>query len=78
MVSWVLLSVGVYHIGQCCLIISNQSKAGIIKVFCDRMKTALDELAPGHGIKIQLVEDGSGRGAAFVAAVACRLKAAGD
>lgn len=42
------------------------------------MKAALDELAPGNSIKIQLVEDGSGRGAAFVAAVACRLAAAGD
>ena len=61
--------------------IIKKNKAGIIitiNVFCDRMKAALDELAPGHGIKMQLVEDGSGRGAAFVAAVACRLTAAGE
>ena len=43
-----------------------------------RMKAALDELAPGNGIKMKLSEDGSGRGAAIVAAVACRLAAAGE
>lgn len=42
------------------------------------MKAALDELAPGNKIKMTLSEDGSGRGAAIVAAVACRLAAAGE
>ncbi len=42
------------------------------------MRVALDELAPGNNIKLKLSEDGSGRGAAIVAAVACRLAAAGE
>ena len=37
------------------------------------MKAAIDELAPGNSIVIKLSEDGSGRGAAMVAAVAQRL-----
>ena len=46
--------------------------------YCNiRMRAALDELAPGNGIKMKLSEDGSGRGAAIVAAVACRLAEAG-
>jgi hexokinase len=44
----------------------------------NRMRVALDELAPGNNIKLKLSEDGSGRGAAIVAAVACRLAAAGE
>ena len=43
-----------------------------------RMRAALDELAPGNGIKMKLSEDGSGRGAAIVAAVACRLAQTGE
>ena len=39
-----------------------------------RMKTAMDELAPGHNIKMKLSTDGSGRGAAIAAAMACRDK----
>ncbi len=39
-----------------------------------RMREAMDELAPGNGIVMKLSEDGSGRGAAVVAAVATRLK----
>lgn len=42
------------------------------------MKEAMEELAPGNKIKMKLSEDGSGKGAAIVAAVACRLKAAGE
>lgn len=42
------------------------------------MKAAMDELEPGNNIKMKLSEDGSGRGAAIVAAVACRLAAAGE
>ena len=34
----------------------------------------MNELAPGNGITIKESEDGSGRGAAIVAAVACRLR----
>lgn len=33
------------------------------------MKEVIDELAPGNNVKITLSEDGSGRGAAMVAAV---------
>lgn len=40
-----------------------------------RMKEAMDELAPGNKIVMKLSEDGSGRGAAIVAAVASRLAA---
>ena len=39
-----------------------------------RMREAMDELAPGNGIVMKLSTDGSGRGAAVVAAVACRLQ----
>ena len=42
-------------------------------VFC-RMDDAMKELAPGNGIEMKLSTDGSGRGAAVVAAVACRLQ----
>ena len=42
------------------------------------MRAALDELSPGNGIVMKVSEDGSGRGAAVVAAVATRLKAAGQ
>lgn len=38
----------------------------------------MDEMAPGNGIVMKESEDGSGRGAAMVAAVACRLAAAGE
>ncbi len=37
------------------------------------MKAAIDEMAPGNDVVIKLSEDGSGRGAAMVAAVARRL-----
>ena len=37
----------------------------------------MDELAPGNGIVMKESEDGSGRGAAMVAAVACRLAGTG-
>ncbi len=37
------------------------------------MDDAMNELAPGNKITMKLSEDGSGRGAAIVAAVACRL-----
>ncbi len=37
------------------------------------MGDAMNELAPGNKITMKLSEDGSGRGAAIVAAVACRL-----
>ena len=43
-----------------------------------RMQAAMNELAPGNGIVMTESEDGSGRGAAMVAAVACRLAAAGE
>lgn len=46
-------------------------------ILCDgysRMKDAMEELAPGNKITMKLSEDGSGKGAAIVAAVACRLK----
>ena len=43
--------------------------------FFYRMKAAIDELAPGNGIEMKEAEDGSGRGAAIIAAVACRLAA---
>ena len=46
--------------------------------FNSRMGAAMKELAPGNGIVMKESEDGSGRGAAIVAAVACRLKAAGE
>ena len=36
------------------------------------MRVAMDELAPGNNIKIELSKDGSGRGAAIAAAIACR------
>ena len=42
------------------------------------MREAMDELAPGNGIEMKLSEDGSGRGAAVVAAVATRLTRAGE
>ena len=34
----------------------------------------MKELEPDHKIKMTLSEDGSGKGAAIAAAVACRLK----
>ena len=37
------------------------------------MKTAMDEMEPGNGIVMKESPDGSGRGAAIVAAVATRL-----
>lgn len=42
--------------------------------FSQRMQDAMNELAPGNGIVMKLSTDGSGKGAAVVAAVACRLK----
>lgn len=42
--------------------------------FRGKMRAAMNELAPGNGITIKESEDGSGRGAAIVAAVACRLR----
>ena len=39
-----------------------------------RMRAAMDELAPGNRIEMKLSTDGSGLGAAVVAAVACRLR----
>lgn len=39
------------------------------------MQDAMNELAPGNKIVMKRSEDGSGRGAAIVAAVACRLQA---
>ncbi len=41
--------------------------------FPHSMDAAMNELAPGNKITMKLSEDGSGRGAAIVAAVACRL-----
>ena len=38
----------------------------------------MDELAPWNNIKMKVTVDGSGRGAAFAAAMACRLAAAGE
>lgn len=38
------------------------------------MKAAMDELAPGHNIKLKLSTDGSGRGAAIAAAMACQME----
>lgn len=38
----------------------------------------MNEFAPGNGIKMKISEDGSGRGAAMVAAVAVRLAATGE
>lgn len=35
----------------------------------------MNEIAPGNGIVMKLSTDGSGKGAAVVAAVACRVKA---
>ena len=46
---------------------------GVCVVYC-RMKKAMNEMAPGNGIVMKLSTDGSGRGAAVVAAVACRLQ----
>ena len=46
--------------------------------FAHRMQEAMDELAPGNKIKIEKSKDGSGRGAAMVAAVAVRLAAEGE
>ena len=37
-----------------------------------RMGEAMNELAPGNNIKMVLSKDGSGRGAAIAAAIACR------
>ena len=37
-----------------------------------RMRVAMNELAPGNNIKIELSKDGSGCGAAIAAAIACR------
>lgn len=54
---------------------------GVVLWMClvpSRMKAAMQELAPGNKIVMKLSEDGSGKGAAIVAAVACRLKAAGE
>lgn len=42
--------------------------------FKSRMKAAIDEMEPGNGITMKESTDGSGRGAAMVAAVATRLK----
>ena len=36
------------------------------------MGEAMNELAPGNNIKMVLSKDGSGRGAAIAAAIACR------
>jgi hexokinase len=36
------------------------------------MENTLEELLPGKNIKLMLSEDGSGKGAALVAAVACQ------
>lgn len=38
------------------------------------MSDAINELAPGNGIVMKLSTDGSGKGAAVVAAVARRLQ----
>ena len=37
-----------------------------------RMRVAMDELAPGNNMKIELSKGGSGRGAAIAAAITCR------
>ena len=37
------------------------------------MISTMEELAPGNTVQLKKSEDGSGRGAAIVAAVACRL-----
>ena len=37
------------------------------------MISTMEELAPGNSVQLKKSEDGSGRGAATVAAVACRL-----
>ena len=42
------------------------------------MQEAMNELAPGNHIVMTPSEDGSGRGAAIVAAVASRLRDAGE
>ena len=39
-----------------------------------RMQAGIDEMEPGNGITMKESTDGSGRGAAMVAAVATRLK----
>lgn len=39
-----------------------------------RMQAGMDEMEPGNGITMKESTDGSGRGAAMVAAVATRLK----
>ena len=41
------------------------------------MTDAMNEFAPGNGIEMKISDDGSGRGAAMVAAVAVRLASAG-
>eukprot|EP00731_Ephydatia_muelleri_P020660 Em0013g387a len=41
--------------------------------FRERMISTMEELAPGNSVQLKKSEDGSGRGAATVAAVACRL-----
>ena len=38
----------------------------------------MEELAPGNKIAMKLSEEGSGKGAAIVAAAACSLKAMGE
>jgi len=38
------------------------------------MKAAMNELVPGHNIKMKLSKDGSGRGAAIAAAMACQME----
>ena len=46
----------------------------LISYLSFRMQRAMNQLAPGSNIKMTLSEEGSGRGAAIVAAVACRLR----
>ena len=37
-----------------------------------RMRDAIDDLVPGNGIEMKISENGSGKGAAVVAAMVCR------
>lgn len=53
---------------------SGHTTSYLITLLASRMQDAMNELAPGNGIVMKLSTDGSGKGAAVVAAVACRLK----
>lgn len=48
----------------------------VLPSFSDNLKKTLKELAPKCNVTFLLSEDGSGKGAALVAATACRAAAA--